>query len=85
MYFQTALVHSRPPCFNMDLTKRLLPSSHLPTDVTFILVDGEVSAHKSILATCHPAFEQIFGAGTEKKEVNWVKVGLNLFFEQLLK
>ena len=69
----------------MDLTKLLLPSSHLPTDVTFILVDGEVSAHKSILATCHPAFEQIFGAGMEKGEVNWLQVSLNLFFVHLLK
>ena len=67
----------------MDLTKLLLPSSHLPTDVTFILVDGEVSAHKSILATCHPAFEQIFGAGTEKGEVNWVKVRVHQNIKRL--
>ena len=62
----------------MDLTKLLLPSSHLPMDVNFVVMDGEVSAHKSLLATYHPAFEQLFFGDATGAEVSRVKVGINL-------
>ena len=59
-----------------DLTHFLLPSSRLPTDVTFLVSGGkEVAAHKSFLASAHRVFDQMFfgpdGAGAK---VNMVKV-----------
>ena len=43
-----------------DMTHFLLPTSRLPTDVTFLVGGAEVTAHRSILATALPAFDSMF-------------------------
>ena len=43
-----------------DMTHFLLPSSRLPTDVTFSVGGAEVAAHRSLLATALPAFDAMF-------------------------
>jgi len=58
----------------VDLTNFLLPSSRLPTDVTFMVSGKEVGAHKSFLAAAHRAFDQMFfeaeaGAGVTRVKV----------------
>ena len=64
------------PHFKMaaDLTNFLLPSSRLPTDVTFMVSGKEVGAHKSFLATAHPAFDQMFFEAEAGARVTRVKV-----------
>ena len=57
-----------------DLTHFLLPSSRLPTDVTFIVSGREVAAHKNFLAAAHPAFEEIFYGERAGDNVNMVTV-----------
>ena len=57
-----------------DLTHFLLPSSRLPTDVTFLVSGKEVGAHKSFLATAHPAFDKMFFEAESGAEVTRVKV-----------
>jgi len=57
-----------------DLTHFLLPSSRLPTDVTFMVSGKEVGAHKSFLAAAHPAFDQMFFGVEAGAVVNRVKV-----------
>ena len=58
-----------------DLTHFLLPSSRLPNDVTFLVNGKEIGAHKSFLATAHPAFDKMFfgaesGAGVTRVEAS---------------
>ena len=43
-----------------DMTHFLLPTSRLPKDVTFIVGEYPVFAHKGILAAAHPFFEKMF-------------------------
>ena len=43
-----------------DMTHFLLPTSRLPTDVTFSVGGAEVAAHTSLLATALPAFDAMF-------------------------
>ena len=75
-----------------DVTRFLLPSSRLPTDVTFMNHSGvgeyPVSAHKGLLAAAHIFFDKMFyGAGkesgTSRVKVRWLKYInlLILFFE----
>ena len=71
-----------------DVTHFLLPSSRLPTDVTFIVGEYPVSAHKGLLAAAHIFFDKMFyGAGkesgTSRVKVRWLKYInlLILFFE----
>jgi len=52
-----------------DLTHFLLPTSRLPKDVTFIVGEYPVSAHKAILAAAHPFFDKMF-FGTSRVKVN---------------
>ena len=56
-----------------DLTRFLLPSSRLPTDVIFMVDNKEVAAHRSLLAAAHPAWDEIF-FGAEAGDANRVKV-----------
>ena len=65
-------------CKMQDLTHFLLPSSRLPTDVTFMVGEYPVSAHKGLLAAAHPFFDiMFFGAGkesgTSRVKVGWLK------------
>ena len=63
-----------------DLTHFLLPSSRLPTDVTFLMSGGkEVGAHKSFLASAHPAFDEMFFGDEAGAKVDRVKVSKNFF------
>ena len=60
----------------VDLTNFLLPSSRLPTDVTFVVSGKEVGAHKSFLAAAHTAFDKMFfeaeaGAGVTRVKVSY--------------
>ena len=71
-----------------DVTRFLLPSSRLPTDVTFIVGEYPVSAPKGLLAAAHIFFDKMFyGAGkesgTSRVKVRWLKYInlLILFFE----
>ena len=57
-----------------DLTHFLLPSSRLPTDVTFLVSGKEVCAHKSLLAAAHPVFDDMFFGAEAGAQVNRVKV-----------
>jgi len=58
-----------------DLTHFLLPSSRLPTDVSFMVSGKEIGAHKSFLAAAHPGFDEMFfGAEAVAAGVNRVKV-----------
>jgi len=69
------LVSSNPHCkMAADLTNFLLPSSRLPTDVTFVVSGKEVGAHKSFLAAAHPAFDQMFFEAEAGVGVTRVKV-----------
>ena len=43
-----------------DLTHFLAPSSRLPSDITFYVKDQTFPAHKAILATALPAFDDLF-------------------------
>ena len=68
------LIQFQYPINRADLTNFLLPSSRLPTDVTFMVSGKEVGAHKSFLATAHPAFDQMFFEAEAGARVTRVKV-----------
>ena len=56
-----------------NLTHFLLPSSRLPTDVTFLVEGARVAAHRSILATALPYFDHMF-FGQQARAVQEVQV-----------
>ena len=65
-----------------DLSHFLLPSSRLPKDVYFLVGGIEVAAHKSLLASKHPIFDQMFYEDEAGSALNTVKVrtsSINLF------
>ena len=43
-----------------DMTSLLSPSSRLATDVIFLVQSVSIPAHKAILATALPAFDDMF-------------------------
>ena len=57
-----------------DLSHFLLPNSRLPKDVYFLVGGIEVAAHKSLLASKHQIFDQMFYENEAGSALNTVKV-----------
>ena len=57
-----------------DLSHFLLPNSRLPNDVYFLVGGVEVAAHKSLLASKHQIFDQMFYEDEAGSALNTVKV-----------
>ena len=65
-----------------DLSHFLLPNSRLPKDVYFSVGGVEIAAHKSLLASKHHIFDQMFYEDEAGSALNTVKVfslSINLF------
>ena len=57
-----------------DLSHFLLPNSRLPKDVYFLVGGVEIAAHKSLLASKHQIFDQMFYEDEAGSALNTVKV-----------
>ena len=57
-----------------DLSHFLLPNSRLPKDVFFLVGGMEIAAHKSLLASKHQIFDQMFYEDEAGSALNTVKV-----------
>ena len=56
------------------------------SDVTFILKDKEIKAHKCVLATCSPVFEAMFSRDMQEKRTNQATIDdieENIFTEMI--
>jgi len=61
-----------------DLSHFLLPNSRLPKDIYFLVGGVEVAAHKSLLASKHQIFDQMFYEDEAGSALNTVKVEVDV-------